>query len=89
MSAAAGGDLTAGAAASLHAGDVGIVAFNRGNTSVPATVTWEMAGLQPAQKATVRDLWLHKDLGVHTGSITSQVQPHAVWAVRLVPSKLL
>lgn len=41
------------------------------------------AGWGSATKATVRDLWAHKDVGTFTGSYTVQVEPHATVMVIL------
>ncbi len=43
------------------------------------TVRWADLGLSATAAATVRDLWLQKDLGSFTGSFTAlQVPPHGV-----------
>jgi hypothetical protein len=70
----------------LHNGDVAIVAFNRGEAPVQASVTAEMAGLKSLNGVTVRDLWLKKELPTLSGgaSLSVEVAPHAVRALRLV-----
>ena len=40
------------------------------------TATWLQLGLEPTAKATVRDLWQHKDLGQMTGNFSASVAPH-------------
>eukprot|EP01043_Picozoa_sp_COSAG02_P051449 COSAG02_NODE_5415_length_4348_cov_2.023770_2_plen_224_part_00 len=70
----------------LYSGDVAIVAFNRGEVPVHASVTAEMAGLKSLNGVTVRDLWLKKELPTPTGgaSLALEVAPHAVRVLRLV-----
>ena len=69
----------------LHNGDVGIVAFNRGEVPVEANVTAEMAGLKSLDGLKVRDLWLKKELPMpSSASFVVEVAPHAVRAMCLV-----
>ena len=70
----------------LHNGDVAIVAFNRGEAPVQASVTAAMAGLKSLGGVTVRDLWLKKELPAPSGgaALDVEVAPHGVRALRLV-----
>jgi hypothetical protein len=52
--------------------------------------SYAQTGLKAAQKkATARDLWLKQEVpgGPQAGFVVGEVQPHAVWALRFVPSK--
>lgn len=74
-------------AKTLHNGDVAVVAFNRGETSVLANITWNMLGLHDSQKAIVRDLWLKQEAprGPHESFVAGKIKPHNVWALRVIP----
>jgi alpha-galactosidase len=77
----------------LASGAVAVVLFNRENVGAAGvrniTATWEQVSV-PGGSATVcavRDLWLHKSLGLHAGHFTAEVQPHGVVMVTLTPRK--
>ena len=49
------------------------------------TVFWEQIGLQPGQRARVRDLYARRDLGVYNGAFTAAVAVRDVAALRVTP----
>jgi alpha-galactosidase len=55
--------------------------YHEGFTSDPITVNFHDIGID--QKASVRDLWDHKDLGVFAGSFTATVRGHSVVLVKI------
>jgi alpha-galactosidase len=60
-----------------------VALFNRGTTAAAITVRWTDLGL-PAGSASVRDLWLHADLGAFTASYTATTVPaHGVVMLRI------
>ncbi|MGO8787333.1 MAG: alpha-galactosidase D [Terriglobia bacterium] len=54
-------------------GERALVLLNRTGRNAPISVHWSELGLQPSSKATVRDLWAHKNLGSYTDSYTGNV----------------
>jgi len=52
------------------------------------TVNFTMIGYSSKTKAYVRDLYLHKDLGVFEGSFTGQADIHGCVALKIVPVDL-
>jgi alpha-galactosidase len=48
-------------------------------------VRWEDLGYPGSTSASVRDLWLHKDLGKLTGKFSATVPSHGVVMVTLKP----
>lgn len=55
--------------------------FNRQRTTESMTVNLSQIGL--SGEVTVRDLWLHKDLGTFTGAFSAYVPMHGVVLVRI------
>jgi alpha-galactosidase len=64
---------------------VAVVLFNRADQSANITATWEDIGISGSKVMQVRDLWMHKSLGVRVGSVTAMVDSHDVVALRLSP----
>jgi alpha-galactosidase len=73
-----------------------VVFFNRASLNVDdphfgpeqMTLYWEDLGLNPNTSMIVRDLWLHKDLGIFSYSFVSYaVSPHDVMHITLRPVK--
>ena len=62
-----------------------VILLNRGDSTTNVTANWTDFGLDASTKASVRDLWLHQDLGVKTGSITASVPSHGVAFYRITP----
>ena len=51
--------------------------MNSGDASEQLSVDFsKVPGLDCAPKCAVRDIWAHKDLGVHTGSFLTDVSSH-------------
>jgi len=69
-------------------GAYAVLLLNRDNTnSHDITVTWDSLGISSSKSFTVRDLWLHQDLGKYTTSYTATgVAPHASVTLKLTPS---
>jgi hypothetical protein len=53
------------------------------------TLRWQHLGWPVATRAAVRDLWLHRDMGVSTDSYGATVGSHDVVALRLTPETVL
>jgi len=64
---------------------VAAVLLNRGTDTGMITAEWTDIGLAAGQRATVRDLWQHKDLGVYSGNFTASVGGHSAVFVRITP----
>jgi alpha-galactosidase len=62
----------------LADGGRAVVLLNRGKTEQPISVSWSAIGLENGTRATVRDLWQHKDLGSYAGTFNATVAPHSV-----------
>ena len=74
--------------APLSDGAFAVILLNRGDTAVSMTAWWEDLPLDPNVTATVRDLWLHQDVGVVKGSVTAGVAGHGVVMYRITPVSL-
>jgi len=57
--------------------------FNRSINKMNAKATW--LGLGIKGKMMVRDLWRQKDLGIQSEKIESEIPPHGVLLVKLIP----
>lgn len=74
----------------LSDGAVAVALLNKQSTPTEAYVKWSDIGLVPGPAA-VRDLWSHKDLGIHKGSgiyderFRIEVPPHGVVMFRITP----
>lgn len=74
----------------LADGAVAVLLFNQRAEATEGWIRWEDVGLRPGP-ATVRDLWAHQDLGVHTDTgsfadrFTADVPPHGVVMLRITP----
>ena len=75
-------------AGKLEGGSWAVVLFNRARQDTNITAAWTDMGI-PEGKALVRDLWLHKDLGVYDGSFTSEVKQHSSVMVKITPLRKL
>jgi alpha-galactosidase len=69
----------------LQDGSRAVVLFNRGSGEQEITADWEMLGYPAHLNASVRDLWLHKDLGKLTGKFSAKVAAHGVVMVTVKP----
>lgn len=74
----------------LSDGSVAVAVFNRRDESMDAYVRWTDVGLEPGP-ASLRDLWLHEELGTHTDSgsyedrYTTHVPSHGVVLLKISP----
>lgn len=55
-----------------------VVFLNRTSHSAPISVHWSELGLRPSTRASVRDLWAHRNLGSYTNSYTVSVPANDV-----------
>ena len=62
----------------LNSGNYAVVLFNRDNVTRDLTLQWSYIGLPPDQPAHLRDIWLHKDIGIYLSSYTVPVPTHDV-----------
>ena len=62
-----------------------VVLFNRGTADSEISVAWEDLGYPKHLSASVRDLWVKKDLGKFTGKFSAKVQSHGVVMVKVMP----
>jgi len=63
-----------------------VLLFNRAGSNATITANWSDIGVSATAKYTVRDLWLKQDLGVYSGSFTSNVESHGVVLLKLTPA---
>ncbi|HEX5216265.1 MAG TPA: NPCBM/NEW2 domain-containing protein [Vicinamibacterales bacterium] len=71
----------------LADGTMAIGLFNRGLQPAKMTATWKEIGLTGSQ--TVRDVWLHKDLGAFAAEFSDTVPAHGVVMVKIGQPKQL
>jgi len=69
----------------LSGGAYTVVLFNRGYNPQTITANWDDIGLETWRKATVRDLWQHKDLGTFQNNFTAMVESHGVVHLKVTP----
>ena len=67
----------------LEDGSLAVGLFNRSINKMNAKATW--LGLGIKGKMMVRDLWRQKDLGIQSEKIESEIPPHGVLLVKLIP----
>ncbi len=69
----------------LLGGSQAVVLLNRAdNGSAEITVKWSDIGFSTDHPAKVRDLWVHQDLGVFTGSYTSpKIDSHSMMMLNI------
>jgi hypothetical protein len=65
----------------LADGSKAVGLFNRMPIPMPVAVSWTEVGLTGNRH--VRDLWQHRDLGVHTDRFEASVPPHGAILIRL------
>jgi len=61
-----------------------VILFNRDQTAATITANWSDLGI--SGNYSVRDLWLHAEQGVFTGSYSANVTIHGVVMVKLTPA---
>jgi hypothetical protein len=64
-------------------GSYTVALFNMGSFPAQVTANWSSFGF--GGTATVRDLWQHKDLGVHDGAISEQLPAHGSRLFKVTP----
>jgi alpha-N-acetylgalactosaminidase len=71
----------------LATGEVAVVFFNSNSDGMPSPISLKFSSVGiKANKAKVRDLFLHKDLGVYSQKFETMVNPHGVVMVKITPS---
>ena len=70
----------------LDGGAVAVVLLNRDTSAANVTAEWTDVGLKSNSKATVRDLWKMKDVGVMQNSVTAMVTSHGVVMYKITPT---
>lgn len=70
----------------LADGSLAVALFNRLGSSANITANWSDIGLQPTDRATVRDLWLHQDLGTFQTAFSAIVPSHGIVALKISKS---
>lgn len=70
----------------LANGDMAVILFNRGDSAANITAKFDEIGLQ-SSKASARDLWAYKDLGMFEKSITLECESHGSRTLRVTPSQ--
>jgi alpha-galactosidase len=69
----------------LADGGRAVALLNRSDKAATISTDWRTIGYTATLSAAVRDLWAHKDLAQHTGSVSAEVPSHAVVMVRITP----
>ena len=72
----------------LDGGAVAVVLLNRGTSAANVTAEWTDIGLKTSTKATVRDLWKMKDIGIMQDSVTAMVASHGVVMYKMTPTSI-
>jgi len=62
-----------------------VILFNRSATQQEITASWVDIGYPAQVSASVRDLWMHKDLGKFTGKFSATVESHGVVMITVRP----
>jgi alpha-galactosidase len=69
----------------LSGGARAVVLFNRGENPETISVGWEALGYPKTLKASIRDLWTHKDLKPAAGRYSATVPGHGVVMLKVQP----
>jgi alpha-galactosidase len=69
----------------LKDGSRAVILLNRGSAAAEVSANWEDLGYPNGVSASVRDLWLHRDLGKFTAKFSGQVASHDVVMVTVKP----
>lgn len=67
----------------LADGSKAVILLNRQFDPATITARWRILGIPESQPCHLRDLWLHKDLGVFVESFTAEVEPHGVIMLKM------
>jgi alpha-galactosidase len=69
----------------LQNGGRAVILFNRGTAEAEVSAPWEALGYPGRLSASVRDLWVGKDLGQFKSKFSAAVAPHSVVMVSITP----
>jgi hypothetical protein len=69
----------------LEWGSYAAVLFNKQDTPLNITLNFSNLGIMDDSQCAIRDVWQHKDLGLFTGNVTMQVDPHDVKMMVITP----
>jgi alpha-galactosidase len=69
----------------MQDGSRAVILLNRSEAEKQIVVDWESLGYPAHLSATVRDLWLHKDLGKFSGKFSAPVAGHGVVMIAVNP----
>ena len=69
----------------LAGGSKAVGMFNREQSTIKITIKFSQIGIRG--RASVRDLWARKDLGVFTGGYSADVAEHGVVMIKVTPVK--
>jgi alpha-galactosidase len=69
----------------LKDGSRAVILFNRGGDETQISASWEQLGYPEHLSATVRDLWMKKDLGTFSGTYGVKVPSHGVVMIKVAP----
>ena len=69
----------------LSGGARALLLFNRGAAPTTISARWDQLDWAPRQKASVRDLWSHRDLAPAMASVSATVRAHGVVMLKLQP----
>ena len=78
------GDLEVWAKA-MKDGSRAVILFNRGAARQEITASWADIGYPEHVSASVRELWMHKDLGKFSGKFSAPVESHGVVMIAVKP----
>ena len=69
----------------MEDGSKAVGLFNRGLFDAEASIDWATLGISGRQN--IRDLWRQKDLGMFEDSFKTEVRPHGVVLIKVIPAK--
>jgi alpha-galactosidase len=69
----------------LSGGSYSVVLLNKTESKREIEFSWRQIGLEHDEAFALRDLWEHKDLGVHSGSFSIEVASHGCAMLKLRP----
>jgi len=69
----------------LTGGARAVLLFNRGNQPAMIRATADQLGWPSGVRASVRDVWAHKDAGRWTGAVSATVEPHGIAMLKIAP----
>ncbi len=69
-------------------GERAVAVFNRGEDNADVVVTWQQLKLKPGTEASVRDLWMHRDLPLGLDKLLVSVAPRETRMFKVVGDAL-